>query len=256
MTIPTTRQDIIALGARVPSEAVIAEIDRLLPIAERDLAVLEAGGYSAARLDELRGHRATLTEETAARRAQRAQKKGARILEADAQVEGLRILRGAVAMAETAIVYRVPPADEPAETTQRIAVDLRSALEATRGPIGRDTAKLRTRLTAITAVLGSASIAPADSERAARAAMIERVTAAATALAVYAQEKKAAQQEALASTDALDEIDGRAYLNLRMLTKVGRAQWQIAGDPTRADAYRLRLRTRRPPRPAPTPTPA
>lgn len=256
MAIPVTREDIIAVGARFPSEAIIAEIDRLLPIASGDLAVLEAGGYPAALLDQLRAHRAALTEETAARRAQRAQKKSARKVETDAIVDGKRVLRAGVAMAEAAIAHRVAPAGEPAETTQRIARDLIAALEPARGAVGHDSAKLRTRLTAIAAVLGSASIAPAEAGRPARAAMIDRITAAAAALPALAETKKAAQQDARNNTDALDEIDGRAYLNLRTLTKVGRAHWLLAGDSTRAAAYRLSLDDPRPKRakpPEPTP---
>ncbi|AKF09766.1 hypothetical protein DB32_006915 [Sandaracinus amylolyticus] len=257
MTIPITVEDLIAIGERFPSEAIIAEIDRLLPIASADLAMLEAGGYSADLLDALRGYRATLTEETAGRRAQRAAKKSARSVEAEAIAEAKRVLRAAVVMAEAAITYRVPPTGEAPETTQRITRDLAAALESARGVVGHDSAKLRTRLTAVAAVLGSASIAPAESGRAARTAMIARVTAAIAALPALAEEKKAAQHEARSNTDALDEIDGRAYLNLRTLAKVGRAQWRLAGDKTRADAYQLTLDDRRPKRSGePTPTPA
>src|SRR5690606_17177481 len=136
VTIPITREDIIAVGERFPSEAIIAEIDRLLPIASADLAILEAGGYGAEHLDALRGYRATLTEETAARRAQRAQKKSARKVEAAAIADGKRVLRAGVAMAEAAIAFRVPPAGEPAESSQRITRDLVAALEPARGSVG------------------------------------------------------------------------------------------------------------------------
>ncbi|UJR86785.1 hypothetical protein [Sandaracinus amylolyticus] len=251
MTIPVTREEIIRVGARFPSEAIVAEIDRLLPIAAEDQALLEAGGYGAELLDALRAHRATLTTETAERRAQRGQKKSARKSETDAIVEAKRVLRAGIAMAEGAIAHRVPPADEPPETTKRIAIDVMAALEATGGRIDLDSAKLRTRLAAVAAVLGSASIAPAESGRAARAAMIARVQAAITALPALAEEKKAAQRQALTDTDALDEIDGRAYLNMKTLTKVGRTQWIAEGDPKRAAVYTLQLREERAPRTKP-----
>ena len=44
---------------------------------------------------------------------------------------------------------------------------------------------------------------------------------------------------AKAGTASLDEIDGRAYTNLKTLTKVGRAYWREHGDLKRAGEYQL-----------------
>lgn len=255
MSIFVTREEIITLGSRFSSESVVAEIDRLLPIAIADARVLEAGGYTAGLLDQLRGHRDALTAETAERRTQRSQKKGARQVETAAVTDGKRVLRAAIAMAEVAIQHRVPLAEETPEETKTIATELVAALDAAGGRIRNDSAKLRTRLTAIASVLESASLAPDELGRPAREAMLVRVRAAASALPSLAEQKKAAQQQARANTDQLDEIDGRAYLNLKSLMMVGRTQWIARGDAKRASEYQLVALRDLPARPAKPETP-
>lgn len=255
MSVFVTREEIITLGSRVASEKVVAEIDRMLPIATTDARVLEAGGYTAVLLEQLRGHRAQLTAETAERRAQRGQKKGARQVETAAVTDGKRVLRAAIAMAEVATQHRVPPEGETPEETRTIATELVAALHAAGGHIGHDSAKLRTRLTAVASVLESAAIAPDEPGRPAREAMLVRVRAAAAALPSLAEQKKAAQQQARANTEALDEIDGHAYLNLKSLMKVGRTQWIARGDATRASEYQFVELRDVPARPAKPETP-
>jgi hypothetical protein len=86
--------------------------------------------------------------------------------------------------------------------------------------------------------------------------------AALTSIPSLAETKKALQAEAMGETDALGEIDGRGYTNLKLLCQVGRACFNELGDPGRAALYQLTAlhaasRKRAPaPRPSPAPSPA
>jgi hypothetical protein len=128
---------------------------------------------------------------------------------------------------------------ETALETAKIVADTIGQIDALGGHIGSDSAKLRTRLTSLVSILGLPAIAPAPSDAAGRAALVAKVEAAIAALPALAEQKKTDQVVAKAGTASLDEIDGRAYTNLKTLAKVGRAYWREHGDLKRAGEYQL-----------------
>lgn len=52
-------------------------------------------------------------------------------------------------------------------------------------------------------------------------------------------QKKGSQQDAKRATMSLDELDGRAYTNLKMLAEVRRAYWNEHKNKRRAVQYQL-----------------
>ena len=220
---PTTREDFIAVGQRFVSEDLVAEIDRLAPIARADLPKLLGAGYEASDLDELLGYRAELSKESAERRKNRGTKKAARDVELKAVREGKRVLRIAVVALQNALAKRKPAPREKAETTVQLTQTLASQIDALGGRVGLDSAKLRTRLVGATALLGSPELAPhAKEAKAERQKLVASVHAAVEKLPGLAETKHALQEAALEDTAALDEIDGRAYENMKRLCAAGR----------------------------------
>jgi hypothetical protein len=239
MSIPTRVEDFVAIGERYLSEDIVNEADRLLPLATADINHLATRGYGQGELSKLHGFRAALVAEVAGRNQQRGSKKGSRSVEAHAIKEGKLVLRSGETTALAVLTSRTPhPGETPLET-EKIVADTVGQIDALGGYIGTDSAKLRTRLTSLVSILGLPALAPAPSDAAGRAALVAKVEAAIAALPALAEQKKTDQVVAKAGTGSLDEIDGRAYTNLKTLAKVGRAYWREHGDLTRAGEYQL-----------------
>jgi hypothetical protein len=239
MPIPIDPEDFSAIGARFQSEDIVSEIDRLVPLATTDLPHLTTRGYGPARLAQLKAYRDNLVAEVAARKQQRGSKKGARKTEAVALQEGKLILRSGVTIAESAIEGRVPPPNETPEQTRKLVTEIVEQIDALGGRIGSDSAKLRTRLTSLVSILALPALAPSVDDAPSRAEFVAKIQSTIGALPSLAEQKKALQQDAKQATATLDEIDGRAYQNLKMLTKAGRAYWNEHKNRKRAAEYHL-----------------
>ena len=239
MTIPITVDDFVAIGERYFSEDILNEADRLVPLATADIDLLATRGYGQGELSKLQGFRAALVAEVAGRKQQRGSKKGSRSVESHAIKEGKLVLRSGETTALAVLTNRTPAVGETALETAKIVADTVGQIDALAGHIGSDSAKLRTRLTSLVSILGLPAIAPAPSDAAGRAALVGKVEAAIAALPALAEQKKTDQVVARAGTASLDEIDGRAYTNLKTLAKVGRAYWREHGDLKRAGEYQL-----------------
>ena len=160
-------------------------------------------------------------------------------MESHAIHEGKLVLRSGEVTALAVLTSRTPhPGETPLET-EKIVADTVGQIDALGGYIGNDSAKLRTRLTSLVSILELPALAPAPSDAAGRAALVAKVEAAIAALPGLAEQKKTDQVVAKAGTGSLDEIDGRAYTNLKTLAKVGRAYWREHGDLKRAGEYQL-----------------
>lgn len=239
MSIPTRVEHFVVIGERYLSEDIINEADRLLPLATDDINLLATRGYGQGELSKLHGFRAALVAEVAGRNQQRGSKKGSRSVESHAIKEGKLVLRSGETTALAVLTSRTPHPGETALETEKIVADTVGQIDALGGHIGNDSAKLRTRLTSLVSILGLPALAPAPSDAAGRAALVAKVEAAIAALPGLAEQKKTDQVVARAGTGSLDEIDGRAYTNLKTLAKVGRAYWREHGDLKRAGEYQL-----------------
>lgn len=246
MGLPITAEEFRLIGQRFPSDDIVAEIDRLAPLGQADLPKLAEVEYTPAQLEALLGYRARLVAEDAGRRVGRGKKKGARRSEIDAVVEGKRLLRAGIDVAFRALATREPPAGEPPEETRRIADSFEGQIEALGGRIALDSALLRTRLTALASILEAAELAPRPEAQASRRKLLDDVRQSLRTLPTLAETKKGLQAEAKSDTAELDEIDGRAYWNLKQLCSAGRTYFRRQGDFARAAEYHLGRLTSRP----------
>jgi len=273
MFVPVTKEDFAKIGRRFNSDDLVHEIDRLLPMAVADQASLETGGYSKAMLDELAAFRDQLRAETAAKTAAktdiRGAKKGARESEGLAFKEGRWVLRKGISMALVALTRRQPTEGEAPKTTQERVAELHSKVKALTGSLNNNPALLRSRMEGLRAILGQPDFAPAAGGEAARTTFLARLEGAIALITSHTEAKKNLKQSAKGKTETVDELDGRAYTNLRLLSQVGRSTFMDAGDKLRADAYSLRQLTRHrgarakgepepasPVNPSPTPSPS
>lgn len=256
MGVPFTPQDFVRVGARFASVDIVREIDRLVPLAKTDATGLAAYGYDADDLTALEGFRAELVTEDPARQQKRAGKKGARASESEAVVAAKRLLRGGVTIAHAALDKRAVPAGETEDATRAKLEELGAKIDALSGRVGLDSAKLRARLTGLLEVLALPDLAPSGAGAATRAAFVAKVQAALGKLPALAEAKTGAQQSAMQDTDALDEIDGRAYTNMKRLVAAGRAYFNEVGNGKRAGAYQLSNLNARATNDAPAPAPS
>lgn len=239
MPVPISTEDFVAVGERFLSEDLIAEADRLLPLATADIALLATRGYGPGELEKLSDFRDTLVAESAVRRGQRGSKKGARLVLARAVKEGKLLLRSGETTALATLYRRSPPQGELQVETRRITTATVAQIDTLGGVIGSDSAKLRTRLTALITVLALPALEPAPDEAPARADLVAKIKAAIQALPALAEKKSTDQRDARTETSTLDELDGRTYTNLKMLTRVGRVYWKEHGNRRRAGEYQL-----------------
>lgn len=240
MPIPVSPIDFVLIGRRFRSEDIVAEADRLIPIATTDIEHLESRGYGPDQLDQLKDHRSQLSSESADRRNHRGQKKGARKVEVEAIRQGKLLLRSGIALAHSTLVNRPVPRGETEETTREIVQKTSSQIDALSGRIGLDSATLRTKLLSLQKVLGLPELAPnGPRQRTARAEFIAKLEHAIEKLPNMAETKKQLQADAKGMTAELDEIDGRAYYNMKLLAQTGRAWWLENGNPGRAAHYQL-----------------
>lgn len=238
--IPRTPEEFTKIGRRFNSEDIIAEIDRLRPIATQDIADLARRGFPQPLLDRLVGYRATLAAESAERRQQRAAKRAARVSEEAAFDRGLDLLRAGTALAISAVSTRVPPEGETAEASARVMTRLAAQIDTLSGPIDEDTAALRTRLQTLGGILSDPELHPIPEMSEGIADCTTGIGQALERLPASTEAKEALQQAALVDTADLDEIDGRAYWYLKLLTQAGRARFRELQQPDRAAPYHLK----------------
>ena len=239
MSMPVTPEDFRIIGQRFASEDIVATIDRLLPIAKKDIDGLTLVEYGLAQLTELEGHRAKLTGESADRRQNREKKKGSRRTEVGSIVAAKRLVRLAADVGGRAIARRKPPAGEAPDETRRIADSFEQQLDALGGKVALDSGKVRTRLASAITILEAKELAPPPETAKARATLVARLKTALATLPGLAELKKGLQAGAREDTAELDEVDGRAYENLKALCSAGRNYHVDAGDPKRAREYNL-----------------
>lgn len=256
--IPITSEDFIALGARFASEDIVEEIDRLAPIAERDIDELAQAGYDRDLLGQLLGHRTQLANESAERRRNRNAGKAATQNERTARDDAIRLLRSGTVLATSAVSTRQKPDDETPEMTREITTKLAADIDSLSGPIGYETATIRTRLTILKGVLQNPDLRPTENRTAAIAQTIADIDRVLAKLPTSTEEKQARKQASIVETAELNEIDGRAYWNLRLLTQAGRTRFRLLRDAERAKPYHLKRLTSspaRPKKPKPQPEP-
>lgn len=237
-SLPITREDFIEIGERFASEDIVGEIDRLAPVAKADIDPLTEGGYEQEDLDKLLQYRNKLSIEAAERRTARGAKKGARVNETEAILAGKRVLRRGIAMALSALSKRAPDGEDPVKTRETAAT-ISNEINSLNGRIGMDSPKLRTHLLALRSILTKDVLAPTKGSTKALDTFLAKLDAAIATLPALAEAKKGYQEQAKMDTADLDEIDGRAYWNLKRLTQTGRSYWLEQGNASRAQAYTL-----------------
>jgi hypothetical protein len=105
---------------------------------------------------------------------------------------------------------------------------------------GKDAAGLRTRLTSLQTLLAAPDFAPAAEELAARGELTQRLELLIAAITAQAESKEVLQDQSKDKTEAMAELDGRAYHPMRLLSQIGQAVFREAGDKAHARLYSLR----------------
>lgn len=260
MTAPVTKEDFRLIGIRFPSEAIVAETDRLLPLARTDAVGLAAHEYTAADRTILEGFHKDLVAERAEQRILRGEKKGSRRNELGTIMDSKQLLRSGIDVGHSAVERIADKEGLSDEEKRRIVTSFAGQLDGLAGQIGLDSATLRTRLTSLAAILEAADLAPAADAAEARKTLVQKLKDAALRLPDAAQVKKALQESAKEDTAAMDVLDGRSYMNLKRLVRAGKNFHNAAGNHQRAAEYNLKAihsaaRRLRKPAPAPAPDP-
>ncbi|HOX46881.1 MAG TPA: hypothetical protein PK668_25005 [Myxococcota bacterium] len=245
MLAPVSKEDFVTLGKRYRSEEIINALDRLLPLATADLAALEPAGYTPELLAELTALRDQIRDGSATCRQVRGSKKGARAGEAVVLEEGKNVLRRGVALATVAVARRAPNPEETAQETREKAAELTSQVKALSGRLGKDAALLRTRLITLRALLVNPELNPSEKARAEIQKFLERLDKTVAGITAQAESKKALREQSKDRTVQMDELDGRAYANMRLLAQVGRAVFKDVGDLEHSRMYSLRELSRK-----------
>jgi hypothetical protein len=240
MNMPVTKEDFVRIGKRYSSSEIINELDRLLPLATADIQALAKAGYPAALLAELTALRDRIRQLCAGCREARGSRSGARAGEDVVLEEGRNALRRGLAIATMAVSRRQPAQGESAQASREKAAELTSSLKTLRGTIGKDAAVLRTRLTTLRELLGKPDFAAAEAEAAERQAFLERLDASIATITAQAESKKSLKEQSKDRTVLMDEMDGRAYHNMRLLTQAGQAVFRDLGEKEHARMYSLR----------------
>lgn len=237
--IPVTAEDFAEIGRRYAADDLLAETNRLTPLATTDIAFLATHGYGKPDLDQLGTFRDQLVAAAADQKQQQGTKKGSRKVESDGVKDGKLVLRSGIVMARNALIKRTPAPNETVDATKKIAVETAAQIDALVGRIGKDSSVLETRLKALLTLLALPALVPPAAEAQARADFVTKAKAALAALPTLTKTKKGDQQDAKAGTTSRHEIEGRAYTNLKMLTDAGRAYWNDQKNPARAAEYQL-----------------
>ena len=123
--------------------------------------------------------------------------------------------------------------------TRTVVDSIMKQIDALSGRIGSDTATLRTRLQTLRSLLNAPELSPSAEAATAITGTVTQIDEVLAVLPSLTEAKKGLQQAALEDTAALDEVDGRAYWNLKLLTQCGRARFNELGDDARAAPYHL-----------------
>lgn len=238
--IPYTREDFIEIGARFATEDIIAEIDRLAPLADDDLLVLTKGGYGRAKLDQLLGYRTALGAESAERRQNRGARKASTKSEREARKDGILLLRSGTVLAISAVSARPTPEGEAPETTATVMTDLSEKIDTLKGPLAEDTATVRTRLLTLKGILGDPELRPDAETTGAITETVTEIDGALAHLPTTTETKEKQKQASIVDTADLDETEGRAYWNLKLLTQAGYTGFRKLKNPERAKPYNLK----------------
>jgi hypothetical protein len=246
----TSKEEFVNLGKQYSGRKILGALDRLLPRATEDRDRLATAGYTPAMLAALTALRDQIRLRVAGCTDVRGSKQGARAGEGVVLEEARLVVQQGIASASAALERRAPAAGETPEETREKAAELSSQVVALRRAPGTDAAGLRTRLTSLQTLLAAPDFAPAAEELAARGELMQRLEVLIAAITAQAESKKSLKEQSKDDTIRMAEMVGRAYANMRILVKVGRAVFRAEGDRAHARMYALTELHRRAPKAA------
>jgi hypothetical protein len=235
----TSKEEFVNLGKRYSGKEIVKAVDRLSQLAAADLEKLVAGGYTSKMLAALNALRDEILKASAGCHDVRGTKQGARAGESVLLGDVRTALRRGIAIACAALGRREPAAGETPEATLEKIAELSSQVRALQSSSHADTAELRARLISLQTLLAAPDFAPDPDEKPARDAFQARLAALIQAITAQTESKKALRDRSKDKTAEVDELIGRAYANLRILSKVGRAMFSDEGDEAHARSYLL-----------------
>lgn len=238
MYLPLTRDEYIIVGRGFSTDAILREVLRLVPIASEDMGTIASRGYTLRQLQELKDYRVGLQSESDADRKRRTENKKAWQPQFAVIRSAVLALRSGAAMALCAVETRRRPEGEDIDATREAVRDLYDEIEKL-GSSNPDPARLHVRLASLRRILTLPELAPTASDARSRADVVEKLGQLARHLPAISALRQRVQDEAHLGFDDADEADGRAYVNLQLLCRVGRDSLNEVGEPDRASAYQL-----------------
>lgn len=238
MYLPITRDDYIIVGRSFSTDGILREVMRLVPIASEDMGTIASRGYTLRQLQELKNYRTALQSESELDRKRRTENKKAWLPRFAVIREAVLALRSGAAMALCAVETRRIPEGEDVEATREAVRDLYDDIEKL-GSTNPDPARLRVRLANLRRILTLPELAPTASDARSRADVVEKLSLLARHLPGVSELRQRVRDESMLGFDDADAADGRAYVNLALLCRVGRDSLNEVGQPDRASAYQL-----------------
>jgi hypothetical protein len=237
MLMPVTAQDFVWIGRSIPTEPLMREIVRLSKLASEDISVLATRGYHVGMLEQLRALRARLAAEDDAARKRRCDNNRSAVARGEDLASAENLFRSGIALALCAVATRRVHEQESVVAARRRTAALVEMVELIdRGSL-RDSETLRFRIGQLRALLTLQELEPSASDVRGRSELVEKLEVAARNLASYAQETESPAPGP--GFDIFNELEGRAWLNLRLMTEVGRAAFLEMGRSDRAILYHL-----------------
>ncbi len=238
MFLPISRDDFIIVGRSFPTDAIVREVMRIVPIASEDMGTIASRGYTLRQLQQLKDYRVRLQSEPEPDRQRRNDNKKVWQNEAALLRSAVLALRSGSAMALCAIAdRRVPEGEDPASTREAVRYLLDEV--ETLGSSNPDPARLRVRLATLARILHLPELAPTASDARSHDDMVMKLQGLFRRLPDIASWQQRLREQSSLGFDAADEADGRAYVNLEILCRVGRDALNEAGLPQRAAYYQL-----------------
>jgi hypothetical protein len=237
MFVPITREDFINTGRSFHTDAIVREVTRLLPVATDDIALLSTRGYTMRMLEELKQLRVRLQSERDDQRVRRNEAKRPYHKETAVVRQALLALRSGAAMVTCAIATRRAPEGETPEAAREATVALMEHVDSLVTPCG-DPSRLRMRLAALRWLLTLQELSAGATDIKARAEFVEQLDILSRRLPAVAGLRSRAY--APSEFDEMDEVDGRAYFNLQLLTRAGKVIFEETGHADHASLYEFR----------------
>lgn len=238
MYLPITRDDYIIVGRSFSTDAILREVMRLVPTASEDMGTIASRGYTLRQLQELKDYRVRLQSESEVDRKRRTENKKAWQPEFATVRAAVLALRSGAAMALCAVESRRAPDGEDVDATREAVRDLYDQIEML-GSANPDPARIRVRLANLRRLLTLPELAPTASDARSRADVVEKLSMLGRHLPAMSALRQRVREESALGFDAADEADGRAYVNLQLLCRVGRDSLNEVGELDRAALYQL-----------------